>query len=118
MQTIPYPRSTGDLLLQSLIALDPLVERIRSLDSGSDRWEDTKQITDQARIAIQAAIHQDVLEELIYAHKIIIAALSVMDAETTSKFMKRTADQQIDGDGATRAHERLAVIRRADGGSL
>lgn len=114
MQTTPAATAINIQLLQALVTLDPLVGRIRSNDSGSDRWEETKRITDQARAAIQAAIHQDVLEELRYAHKIIMAALSVMDVKTKSQFAIATANAGVDGEGTTRANERLAVIQRAE----
>ena len=117
MQT-PTPATTAinAQLLQALISLEPLLERIRSNDSGSDRWEQTKQITDQARAAVQAAMHQDVLEELIYAHKIIANALSLMAPGQKSQWAHCNEGFLTDM-GITRANERLSVIQRA-GGSL
>jgi len=115
MQTTPATTAINSQLLQSLIALGPLIDRMCSNDSGTDRWESTKQVADQARAAVHAAMHLDVLEELICAHKIIANALKIMSAEQLQNWGR--CNRGLIEFGTTRANERLYVIQRA-GGSL
>lgn len=114
MQT-PNPTTVNANLLHALVSLGPLIERMRSNDSGSDRWEDTKRITDQARDAVIAAQFQEVLIELIYAHRIIANALNLMTTDQKTQWTH--CNSGLIETGITRANERLSVIQRA-GGSL
>lgn len=79
MQT-PTPTTINTDLLQALISLDPLIERIRSIDSGTGIWEHTKKVTDKARAAVVEALFEEVLEELIYAHTLIRDQTQFLDA--------------------------------------
>ena len=52
------------------------------------------------------------LNELALAHEIIRAALSVMDAQTKGQWADKNALLGIDGEGTTRANERLALLAK------
>lgn len=68
-----------------------------------------------ARQAAQQNIRQDLVRELGLAHEIIRTGLSIMTPEQRAKWAERNALAGIDGEGATRYHERAAVIARAVG---
>ena len=52
------------------------------------------------------------LNELALAHEIIRAALSLMDAQTKGQWADKNALLGIDGEGTTRANERLALLAK------
>ncbi len=52
------------------------------------------------------------LNELALAHEIIRAALSVMDAQTKGQWADKNALLGIDGEGTTRANERMALLAK------
>ena len=59
-----------------------------------------------------AQINADLLAELQAAHQIIRNALNIMTASRTAWAVKNVRDV-VDGEGATRANEREAVINKA-----
>lgn len=59
-----------------------------------------------------AQINADLLAELQAAHQIIRNALNIMTASLTAWAVKNVRDV-VDGEGATRANEREAVINKA-----
>jgi len=52
------------------------------------------------------------LNELALAHKIICAALSVMNTQTKGQWADKNALLGIDGEGKIRANERLALLAK------
>ena len=59
-----------------------------------------------------AQINADLLAQLQAAHQIIRNALNIMTASRTAWAVKNVRDV-VDGEGATRANEREAVINKA-----
>lgn len=60
-----------------------------------------------------AQINADLLAELQAAHQIIRNALNIMTASQIAWAVKNVRDV-VDGEGATRANEREAVINKAN----
>jgi len=54
----------------------------------------------------------ELLAELHYAHQIIRNALNIMQPWQQSAWAEKNAKDGVDGEGTTRANERLAVIER------
>lgn len=69
---------------------------------------------DAANGAVIAAA-PDLLDELKNAHLIIRNALAVMTVEQKLQWGQRNTADGIDGEGITRAHEREALIAKAEG---
>jgi hypothetical protein len=59
----------------------------------------------------------DLLLELQAAHRIIANALPLLDAGQKDSWARSNARDGVDGEGITRANERLAVLHRATGGA-
>jgi hypothetical protein len=64
-----------------------------------------------------AAAATELLEELKTAHVIIKNALNIMTLEQKIAWGEKNARDGVDGDGITRANERLAAIDKAEGKS-
>ena len=60
-----------------------------------------------------AQINADLLAELQAAHQIIRNALNIMTAEQKIAWAVKNVQDVVDGEGATRANEREAVINKA-----
>lgn len=63
----------------------------------------------------RADLAPELLAELRAAHQIIRNALALMTLEQKNQLARINADSGIDGEGATRANERQALIERAGG---
>jgi hypothetical protein len=59
----------------------------------------------------------NMLMELQAAHLIIANALGIMTVDQKAEWARSNARDGIDGEGTTRANERLAVLHRATGGA-
>ncbi|MCZ7153870.1 hypothetical protein, partial [Salmonella enterica] len=68
-----------------------------------------------ARQASVQSMQADLLRELEYAHVIIRNMLGMMSVSQKFALVERNARDGVDGEGATRAHERATVIARAGG---
>lgn len=62
-----------------------------------------------------AKINQELLDELRAAHQIIRNALQIMTTPQKMAWARANARDGVEGEGATRANEREAVIARATG---
>lgn len=57
----------------------------------------------------------DLRDELQKAHQIILNALAVMTTEKKTEWGRLNARDGVDGEGITRANERMAVLAKATG---
>ena len=69
-----------------------------------------------AAAALRATAAPDLLAELQHAHQIILNALNVMTPGQKLVWQELNEAKGCDGEGTTRANERMAVIAKAVGG--
>jgi len=104
----------GPWILPARIAGDNLMVRdVKGMpiaDAGQ-RWDVDEGIANLHLIAAAPSL----LEELRAAHQIIRNALQIMTTPQKNEWARANARDGVDGDGATRAHERDAAINRASG---
>jgi hypothetical protein len=60
-------------------------------------------------------VEQQLLAELKAAHRLLVVALGCMTPDGKAQFARRAEIMGLGTDGATRHHEREAVIARAEG---
>lgn len=69
------------------------------------------------RMTPQMTLQCELLAELQAAHQLLVLALGCMTTKQQAAFAAKSERRGLGTDGATRHHERAAVIARAEGGA-